>query len=205
MLDAAVLLHAGRIGQHHRILQGLQPVHQPIPVIGGLDRHPFQSLLERREKLHHLLELARQLPARQSVAIQVHNPDHHVVAMQIHSSYDFIHWSPFSSSVVVHLFRIRTTTLLPRGDRLAQPPTPLMLISPDTCMATHSEARFRDGEQAVRLAARAAELTRPLDASALDTLAAAYPQDGRVPRRGWDPWLGPARRRPPCRCPMSSK
>jgi Flp pilus assembly protein TadD len=46
-------------------------------------------------------------------------------------------------------------------------------------MATHSEARFRDGEQAVRLAARAAELTRPLDASALDTLAAAYAEAGR--------------------------
>jgi hypothetical protein len=31
MLDATVLCHPGGVGQHHRILARLQPVHQPVP------------------------------------------------------------------------------------------------------------------------------------------------------------------------------
>ncbi len=44
--------------------------------------------------------------------------------------------------------------------------------------ATHSDPRFRDGPQAVTLAQRAVELSVS-DASALDTLAAAYAEAGR--------------------------
>jgi tetratricopeptide (TPR) repeat protein len=46
-------------------------------------------------------------------------------------------------------------------------------------LATHPEAQFRDGKQAVEYAARAVELTRTNDASKLDTLAAAYAEAGR--------------------------
>jgi tetratricopeptide (TPR) repeat protein len=46
-------------------------------------------------------------------------------------------------------------------------------------LATHPDAQFRDGKQAVEYAARAVELTRTNDASKLDTLAAAYAEAGR--------------------------
>jgi tetratricopeptide (TPR) repeat protein len=46
--------------------------------------------------------------------------------------------------------------------------------------ATSSEARWRDGTGAVRLAERAAALAGDQDADALDTLAAAYAEAGRL-------------------------
>ena len=46
-------------------------------------------------------------------------------------------------------------------------------------LATHPEAKYRNGPEAVRLAAHAVELTRNSDAEALDTLAAAYAEAGR--------------------------
>ena len=46
-------------------------------------------------------------------------------------------------------------------------------------LATQSESRLRDGPVAVRLAARAVELTRTNNVGALDTLAAAYAEAGR--------------------------
>jgi Flp pilus assembly protein TadD len=45
--------------------------------------------------------------------------------------------------------------------------------------ATCEDARFRDGDEAVRLALRAAALTEGRDAGALDDLAAAYAEAGR--------------------------
>jgi len=46
-------------------------------------------------------------------------------------------------------------------------------------LATHPEARFRNGKEAVKLAERAVELTNRQDAGKLDTLAAAYAEAGR--------------------------
>jgi tetratricopeptide (TPR) repeat protein len=46
-------------------------------------------------------------------------------------------------------------------------------------LATHPDAKYRDGAEAVRLATRAVELTKRNDAEALDTLAAAYAEAGR--------------------------
>jgi tetratricopeptide (TPR) repeat protein len=46
-------------------------------------------------------------------------------------------------------------------------------------LATHRDARYRNGEEAVRLASRAVELTRSQEAGFLDTLAAAYAEAGR--------------------------
>src|SRR6266851_6782354 len=101
MLDAAVLLHGRRIGQHHRILQRLQSVHQPVPIVSGLHRHLLQPLFEWSQKLRYLFELTGQFGARHPFAICIHDADHNVIAMQIHSCHYFLHWSPFSFSVVV--------------------------------------------------------------------------------------------------------
>jgi tetratricopeptide (TPR) repeat protein len=49
-------------------------------------------------------------------------------------------------------------------------------------LATQPEARFRDGKEAVELAARAVALTRTNNAGALDTLAAALAEAGRFPQ-----------------------
>ena len=49
-------------------------------------------------------------------------------------------------------------------------------------MATSPEATVRNGPEAVVLAERAVQLTKGLDVSALDTLAAAYAEDGRFDR-----------------------
>jgi protein O-mannosyl-transferase len=46
-------------------------------------------------------------------------------------------------------------------------------------LATYPEPKFRNGADAVRLAARAAELTKSQDAQALDTLGAAYAEAGQ--------------------------
>ena len=48
-------------------------------------------------------------------------------------------------------------------------------------LATQPDARFRDGKQAVELAARAVALTRTNDAKLLDTLGAALAETGRFP------------------------
>ena len=45
--------------------------------------------------------------------------------------------------------------------------------------ATHQDPAFRNGEEAVRLASRAADLTKRRDSALLDTLAAAYAEAGR--------------------------
>jgi tetratricopeptide (TPR) repeat protein len=49
-------------------------------------------------------------------------------------------------------------------------------------MAMSPEATVRNGPEAVVLAERAVQLTKGLDVSALDTLAAAYAEDGRFDR-----------------------
>jgi len=46
-------------------------------------------------------------------------------------------------------------------------------------LATHPDAKYRDGAEAVRLAEHAAELTHHTDAETLDTLAAACAESGR--------------------------
>jgi Flp pilus assembly protein TadD len=48
-------------------------------------------------------------------------------------------------------------------------------------LATQPEARFRDGKQAVALAARAVALTHTNDAKLLDTMGAALAEAGRFP------------------------
>jgi tetratricopeptide (TPR) repeat protein len=46
-------------------------------------------------------------------------------------------------------------------------------------LATHPDARHRDGKRAVELATKAVEVTRGIDADALDTLAAAHAETGQ--------------------------
>jgi tetratricopeptide (TPR) repeat protein len=48
-------------------------------------------------------------------------------------------------------------------------------------MATHPDARVRNGGEAVKLAEQASRLTREQDASVLDALGAAYAESGRFP------------------------
>ena len=39
MLEAVVLFHARRVGQHHGVALVFEAIDQPIPVVGGLDGH----------------------------------------------------------------------------------------------------------------------------------------------------------------------
>jgi hypothetical protein len=48
-------------------------------------------------------------------------------------------------------------------------------------LATHPDAKYRDGAEAVRVATRAVQLTKNRNADALDTLAAAYAEEGQFP------------------------
>jgi hypothetical protein len=100
MLDATVLCHPGGVGQHHRILARLQPVHQPVPVTGGFHCHLFQPRFVRCQKLHHRAQLALHLLVGHALAVQVHHANHYIVAVQIHSSYYFLHRSPFGWSLL---------------------------------------------------------------------------------------------------------
>jgi len=59
-----------------------------------------------------------------------------------------------------------------------QPPSPEPFDRLAWIMATHEDARFRDGAGAVRLARRATELSHRSEAGYLDTLAAAYAELG---------------------------
>jgi hypothetical protein len=130
MLDPVVLLHARGVGQHHRIFQRRQPIDQPIPVVGRFDGHLFQALLEWCQKLYDLFELARYFAARYPFAIHVHDTDHNVVAVQIHSSYYFLHRSPFGLIVCCSLYFSSERQLFYREVADLQRPTPLMSISP---------------------------------------------------------------------------
>jgi tetratricopeptide (TPR) repeat protein len=53
------------------------------------------------------------------------------------------------------------------------------LVGAARILASSSNPRLRDGREAVRLAGRAKELTGGQDASVLDTLGAAYAEDGK--------------------------
>jgi tetratricopeptide (TPR) repeat protein len=48
-------------------------------------------------------------------------------------------------------------------------------------LATHPDAKIRDGNEAVKLATRAVSITRGKDSGFLDTLAAAYAEAGKFP------------------------
>src|SRR5207237_8194795 len=86
---------------HHRIIQCLQSVHQPVPIVSGLHCHLLQPPFEWSQKLRYLFELAGQLGAAHPFTVCIHDADHNVIAMQIDSCHYFLHWSPFSFSVVV--------------------------------------------------------------------------------------------------------
>jgi tetratricopeptide (TPR) repeat protein len=61
----------------------------------------------------------------------------------------------------------------------ARPDWPEALNNLAWILATQEDPHFRDGAAAVRLAARAVELTKTNSAGALDTLAAGYAEAGR--------------------------
>ena len=90
MFDAAVLVNLRRIGQHDRIGARTQAVHQPVPVVGGLDGDAFEPRLERREKLLHLLEVAVQFLMLETLAALIHDADYKVVAMQVDSCHQWL-------------------------------------------------------------------------------------------------------------------
>ncbi len=60
-----------------------------------------------------------------------------------------------------------------------QPSNPGLLNGLAWILATHSSHQVRDGEEALRLAQRACELTQMRNMAALGTLAAAYAEVGR--------------------------
>jgi tetratricopeptide (TPR) repeat protein len=74
---------------------------------------------------------------------------------------------------------------IPEAIELYQQALRLSLDSPNDLnslawlYATQPEAKFRNGQEAVRLAERACELTKDGSAAMLDTLAAAYAETGR--------------------------
>jgi len=59
------------------------------------------------------------------------------------------------------------------------PTSPVASLHLAWLLATHPDARYRRGDNAVRLATQALQLTGGNDSSALDALAAAYAETGQ--------------------------
>ena len=51
VFESVVGLHARGVGEHHVVAVILQTVHEPIPVVGGLDGHGGDALLVGFEQL----------------------------------------------------------------------------------------------------------------------------------------------------------
>src|SRR3974390_1019671 len=128
VLDAAVWLNFGRVGQVDRIALGPQPVHQPIPVEGGLDRHGLELWFEWRQELSHCFEITVQLPVRHALSVLVHHTDHYVVAVQIDSCDQLLIGSSHGFSLLLCCFVDTDNNAFTVGRPSSQPP--LMFIRP---------------------------------------------------------------------------
>ncbi len=67
MFDAAVLLNPRRTCQINRITLAAHTIHHPIPVESRFDRPRLELRLVRRRELCDLLQVALQLPLRDSL------------------------------------------------------------------------------------------------------------------------------------------
>ena len=94
MLLAAVGLHRGGVGEHNVIAVILKSIHQPIPVVGGLDSNRVDALFVRLEQLHDAGQLAGQLLVEEATAAFIHEPANGVVAVQVNSDHNFHSGSP---------------------------------------------------------------------------------------------------------------
>src|SRR5579859_242821 len=86
MLKPLVLLDRRRIGQPHPIARRLQPIDQPIPVIGRFHDHPRNLFTVRRKRGQYRAELVWHTAlARDTVRFVTHH-NHTVCRMQIDSA-----------------------------------------------------------------------------------------------------------------------
>lgn len=94
VLLAVVGLHAGGIGEHDVIAVILKTVHQPIPVVGGLDGDGGDALLVRLEQLHDGSQVAGELLVDEAATVFIHEAAEGVVAVQINSDHNLHSGSP---------------------------------------------------------------------------------------------------------------
>ena len=94
VLLAVVGLHAGGIGEHDVIAVILKTVHQPIPVVGGLDGDGGDALLVRLEQLQDGSQVAGELLVNQTTTAFVHEAAEGVVAVQVNFDHNLHSGSP---------------------------------------------------------------------------------------------------------------
>ena len=88
VFHSAVGLHPGRIGEHDVIAVILKTVHQPIPIVGGLDGDGGDALLVRLEQLQDGSQVAGELLVDEAAAAFVHQAAEGVVAVQVNSDHN---------------------------------------------------------------------------------------------------------------------
>jgi len=85
------------------------------------------------------------------------------------------------ATALAHLGNIREARSQYASALLARPDFPEALDGLSWMLATSTNADYRNGAEAVRMAERACELTERKDPAKLKTLAAAYAEAGRFP------------------------
>jgi tetratricopeptide (TPR) repeat protein len=103
--------------------------------------------------------------------------DHLSRAISIREAYPEAHYN--LAQVLAGHDRAPEAIMHYRAALALSPEWPPALIELAWMLATHPDGRVRDSREAIRLAQRAAALTKQRDPVALDVLAAAYASDGR--------------------------
>jgi hypothetical protein len=86
VLETVVLPDGASIGQLHDKPRLLQTIHQPVPVVGGLDDHPRQFLTPWFKKSDNLRQIVRQTLLSDYPISVVRHRHHAVVRMQVNSA-----------------------------------------------------------------------------------------------------------------------
>ena len=73
MLQTAILLDAGGVGQMHPVPMVLEQIHQLVPVVGGLHHDPGQIGFIRRPKTKNEIRFVGQLSFHDSFPVLVQN------------------------------------------------------------------------------------------------------------------------------------
>ena len=83
VLETVVLLDRSSVCEMHVEASILQPVDQPIPVVGRLDHDAGQIVLPPSQKADDLRDVVRQAPLRHNAIGLIDDRDNAVVGMQI--------------------------------------------------------------------------------------------------------------------------
>jgi hypothetical protein len=106
-LQSVVLLRRRRVRERDPVACRLQPIDQPVPVVGRFHRHPGELPPIRLQSLQHLAQLVRQpAPVEHPIGFVAHE-QHVIVRMQVDPAIHFQH------GLLLGLKQLRTKSLYP--------------------------------------------------------------------------------------------